>query len=72
MPSRRLSKEEALSFLLTHIVVEKSHCFEMNPAMLFNLMTMAAEAESRINEEEGVIPHEVIEQIAGRFLEQQA
>lgn len=68
MRSRRLSKEEALSFLLTHIVVEKGHSFEMNPTTLFTIMTMAAEAESRINAEEGVIPHEVIEDIAADFV----
>lgn len=70
MRSQRISKEEALSFLLTHIVVEKSHSFELTPATLFSLTTLAAEAESRINEEDGVIPHEVIEAIAARFLEQ--
>lgn len=70
MRPRRLSREEALSFLLTHIVVEKSHTFEMNPATLFSLTSLATEAESLINEEEGVIPHEVIETIAARFLGQ--
>lgn len=70
MPSRRISREEALSFLLTHIVVERSHNFEMTPVTLFSLTTLASEAENRINEEEGVIPHEVIEAIASRFLDQ--
>jgi len=64
----RLTKEEALSFLLTHIVVEKEHRFEMNPASLFTLMNMAAEAEMAVNQQEGVIPHEVIESIAADFL----
>lgn len=72
MRSARLSKEEALSFLITHIVVEKSHTFEMNQVTLFRLMTMAAEAETRINQEEGVIPHEVIESIAAGFLDSSA
>jgi len=57
-----------LSFLLTHIVVEKEHCFEMNPASLFTMMNMAAEAEMLVNQQEGVIPHEVIESIAASFL----
>lgn len=69
MRSRRLSREEALSFLLTHIVVERSQTFEMNPATLFSLTSLAAEAEDLVNREEGVIPHEVIETIASRFLE---
>ncbi len=66
----RLTKEEALSFLLTHIIVEKNFAFEMNQTNLFTIMSMAAEAESRVNKEEGVIPHEVIEEIAANFIEQ--
>lgn len=68
MRSARLTKEEALSFLLTYIVVEKNHSFEINQLTLFTLMNMAADAENRINKEEGVIPHEVIEAIAADFL----
>lgn len=64
----RLTKEEALSFLLTHIVVEKDQPFEMNQSNLFTIMSLAAEAESRVNKEEGVIPHEVIEEIAADFI----
>lgn len=66
----RLSREEALSFLLTHLVVERQYSFEMNQASLFQIMNLAAEAESRLGEEEGLIPHEVIEQLATRFIEQ--
>lgn len=69
MRSYRLTKEEALSFLLTHIVVEREQTFEMNQNTLFTIMSMAAEAESRVNREEGVIPHEVIEEIAAGFLD---
>ena len=70
MPSQRISREEALSFLLTYIVVERSHSFELNAATLFSLTSLAGEAESVINREEGVIPHEVIETMATQFLEQ--
>ena len=66
--SGRLTREEALFFLLTYIVVEKGHSFELTQSTLFEIISMAAEAESRINQEEGVIPHEVIETIAARFL----
>jgi hypothetical protein len=62
-----MTKQEALSFLLTHIVVEKSHHFELNPATLFKLMTLADEAEQTINNNEGVIPHEVLENLAAGF-----
>ena len=62
-----MTKQEALSFLLTHIVVEKNHHFELNPASLFELMTLADEAEQVINSSEGVIPHEVLESLAADF-----
>jgi len=66
----RLSREEALSFLLTHLVVERQYAFEINQESLFRIMNLAAEAESRLAEEEGLIPHEVIEQLAIRFIDQ--
>jgi hypothetical protein len=44
----------------------------MNQSTLFTIMSMAAEAESRVNREEGVIPHEVIEEIAAEFLDNRA
>lgn len=69
MRSARLSREEALSFLLTHIVVEREHPFEMNQKNLFKLINLAAEAESRVNREEGIIPHEIIEAVAAEFIE---
>jgi hypothetical protein len=62
-----MTKQEALSFLLTHIVVEKSYHFELNPASLFKLITLADEAEQVINSSEGVIPHEVLEGLAADF-----
>ena len=70
MSSQRISREEALSFLLTYIVVDRSHSFEMNAAALFSLTSLAGEAEAVINREQGVIPHEVIETMATQFLEQ--
>ncbi len=69
MRTTRLSKEEALSFLLTHIVVEKACQFEMTPANLFELINLAAEAQTRVANEEGCIPHEVIEEVAQIFIE---
>ena len=72
MRSNRLTKEEALAFLLTHIVIEKAHVFEMDPGNLFAIMNMAAAAELQINREEGAIPHEVIESIASEFLNRNA
>lgn len=69
MRTSRLSKEEALTFILTYIVVERSHSFELNQATLFTLMNLASEAENRLQQEDGLIPHEVIEAIAAPFIE---
>lgn len=67
--SSRISKEQALSFLLTHLVVDQQQVFELGPKALFSLMHLAAQAEERINNEEGVIPHEIIEELAREFLD---
>ena len=66
MPSR-LSQQEALSFLLTHLVVERQMSFEMNQMTLFRLLSLATEAEETVNRTDGAIPHEVIEQLASQF-----
>lgn len=68
----RISRAEALSFLLTHMVVEKGYTFELNQSTLFTLTSLAAEAEQRINNEEGIIPHEVIEEMAAGFMSDDA
>ncbi len=65
----KITREEALSFLLTHIVVERNVAFEMNQQSLFNLMAMASHAEHRLREEQGLVRHEVIEAIAHEFIE---
>lgn len=67
--SGRINKEQALSFLLTHIVVEKQCPLELTPQSLFALMTLAGEAEERVNQEEGIIAHEVIEELATGFID---
>ena len=65
----RISREEALSFILTHLIVERQISFEMNQLQLFNLMNLATEAETALREGDGLIPHEVIEELAERFLD---
>ena len=69
--AQRIEKTEALSFLLTYLVVEQQMSFEMNQYNLFRLTTMAAEAELQINGQDGIIPHEIIESIAADFLNEQ-
>lgn len=63
-----MTKQDALSFLLAHIVIEKNHHFELNSVSLFNLMTLASEAEQTISTSKGIIPHEVLEELAAGFV----
>tara|TARA_R110002072_G_scaffold59158_5_gene150745 strand:- start:16735 stop:16947 length:213 start_codon:yes stop_codon:yes gene_type:complete len=65
----RLSKEEALSFLLTYLIVERQQSFTLNQMTLFSLSNLALEVEHRLSSEEGLIPHEVIEALADQFIE---
>ena len=64
----RITKEEALSFLLTYIVVEQGVSLELDQLALFNLTNLAQQAVVTINETEGIIPHEVIESLATEYL----
>tara|TARA_Y100001934_G_scaffold251596_1_gene314879 strand:- start:455 stop:676 length:222 start_codon:yes stop_codon:yes gene_type:complete len=68
MIESRITKEEAFSFLLTYIVVDQGRTVELDPVTLFNLMRIAGEAELVVNREDGVIPHEVIEEAAKAWI----
>lgn len=65
----RLTKEEALSFLLTYLIVERQQIFTLNQMTLFTLSNLAAEVVTRLALEEGLIPHEVMEALADQFIE---
>ena len=69
MHRSKITKEEALSFLLTCIVVENGQEITIDQITLFNLTSLAQNATELINTEEGVIPHEVIEALANEFLQ---
>ncbi len=69
MKKTRVSKEEALSFLLTHLIVERGLTLELDQVGLFTLSNLAQQAAEQISGSEGVIPHELIEQLAAEFLE---
>lgn len=66
---QRISKEEALAFLLTYLIVDRQLNFELNQLVLFNLTNLAAEASLKLSQEEGLIPHELIESLAEQFIE---
>ena len=69
MHKERISKEEALNFLLTHIIVERGQSITLDQLTLFNLTNLAKEAVIQISVSDGIIPHEVIESLAAEFLE---
>ncbi len=71
MARSRISKDEALSFLLTYIVVEQSKDLQLDQITLFNLTSLAQEAADTINSKDGAIAHEVIEALAHQFLDSQ-
>lgn len=64
----RISRDEALSFILTYILVEKSTAFQLDQLSLFSLTNLASQAAQKLSDEEGLIPHEVIEEIVAPFL----
>ncbi|MDG1206234.1 MAG: hypothetical protein P8N51_12775 [Pseudomonadales bacterium] len=64
----RISRDEALSFILTYIIVEKSTPFQLDQLNLFNLTNLASAAAQKLSDEEGLIPHEVIEEVVAPFL----
>lgn len=70
MAMTRISKDETLSFLLTYIVIERGCAISLDQLLLFRLTTLAQQAADRINSEEGVIPHEVIEEMAADLMKE--
>ena len=69
MKKERLSTAEALSFLLTYIVVDRGITLELNQLNLFTLSNLAQRASEDISNTDGIIPHELIEELAEEFLE---
>ena len=69
MHKTRFTKDEALSFLLTYIVIEQSTELQLDQLMLFTLSNLAQQAADTINSDDGIIPHEAIEVIANNFLD---
>jgi hypothetical protein len=65
----RITREEALSFLLTYIVVEQDQTLALDQFALFNLTNLALKAVDEMTDGEGIIPHEVIESLAKEYLD---
>ena len=71
MKKTRVTKEAVLSFLLTHLIVERGITLELDQAGLFSLSNLAQRAVEHISETEGMIPHELIEELAAEYLDSQ-
>ena len=69
MHKTRFTKDKALSFLLTHIIIEQSRELQLDQLMLFTLSDLAQQAADTINSDDDVVPHEAIEVIANNFLD---
>ncbi|MBT5701103.1 MAG: hypothetical protein HOI67_06595 [Gammaproteobacteria bacterium] len=65
----RMTKEEALSFLLTYLVVEQNHLLVLDQLELFNLTNLAQNAVEKMTDSEGIVPHELIESMAKEYLD---
>jgi hypothetical protein len=66
--ANRITKEEALSFLLTYIVVERDFPLRLNPVGLFEIMNTASRGAHLINDGDDVTPHELLEQLADEYI----
>lgn len=64
-----MTKEEALSFLLTYLVVEQNHLLVLDQLELFNLTNLAQSAAEKMTDSEGIIPHELLESMAKEYLD---
>ena len=66
----RIKKTEALSFLLTYIVIDQGHTLSLDSLSLFKLTRIAERATDEINASEDAVPHEIIESMADVYLKQ--
>ena len=71
MAKERISKADALSFLLTYLIVEQGKSLELDQLHLFRMNSLAQRAADEINATDGAIPHEIIESIAAEYLSEQ-
>ncbi|MBQ61216.1 MAG: hypothetical protein CMQ19_03980 [Gammaproteobacteria bacterium] len=69
MQKPKITKDVALSFLLTYMVVDKGREMKIDQITLFEITNLAQQAADTINEEDDVIPHEVIEALANEYLQ---
>lgn len=68
MSKTQFSKNDAITFLLTHIVVDQAQPLPLTPAQLLSIMNLSEQATTSIEQNEHIIPHELVESMAGGFL----
>jgi len=68
MSKKQFSKNDAMAFLLTYIVVDQGQSLHLTPATLFSIMNLSQQAATTIQKNEHMIPHELVESIAAEFL----
>lgn len=66
--AERITKEEALSFILSYIVVERNQPLHLDQLALFEIVNIAAMGTQRINSTVDITPHEVLEELAQEYL----
>ena len=67
----RINKTEALSFLLTHIVVDQRQTLSLDSLSLFRLIGLAQRATDEINSSDDAVPHEILESMADVYLREE-
>lgn len=57
-----------MAFLLTHIVVDQAQSLQLTPALLLSIMNLSEQAATTIQQNQHIIPHELVESMPGEFL----
>jgi len=68
MPPKKLSKYDAMAYLLTRIMVDRAQPLTLAPALLFSAMHLSEQAVETIQQHKQIIPHELMESLTEEFL----
>ena len=68
MPHKKLSKYDAMAYLLTGIMVDRAQPLTLAPALLFSAMNLSEQAVETIQQHKQIIPHELMESLTEEFL----
>ncbi len=68
MPPKKLSKYDAMAYLLTRIMVDRAQPLNLTPALLFSAMNLSEQAVETIQQHKQIIPHELMESLTEEFL----